>query len=118
LVRSERRIDPGKPFPSFTVVDEYEVTGSIRVGAIASPPPSRCQPQKDAYTRASQDLQRLDAAILDLQGQLARAPVGEKPQIRKEIEELRQQRPDVLAQVELTRRAYDACLAQQPNPSG
>lgn len=115
IVRSERVVVPGGPgtLPR-TVVDEYEVTGSIRVNPFTPPAVDPCQAEKDAFNRQNQAVKDLDQQIASLQEELNDASGTQKPGILKQIDDARKERKKLLPELDVARDAYQKCRAQHP----
>jgi hypothetical protein len=115
IVRSERVVVPGGPgtLPR-TVVDEYEVTGSIRVNIFTPPPVDPCQAEKDGFNRLNQAVKDLDQQIASLQEELNEASGTQKPGILKQIDDARKERKKLLPELDAARDAFQTCRAQHP----
>ena len=108
-IRRERTIPAAAPFPAFTVVDEYEINGSIRVSRFLPPKPDPCQGEADALTAALQAIEEAEGEIADLQQQLRLAPPAKKAEIRNRIRQLQNQRRALGVQRDKAAEALAQC---------
>ena len=117
-VRNERTLRLPDPFPRVTVVDEYEINGSIKVSTFVPPGDDPCKAQKDALAAAVAEIERIDGEILDKQSRIRLSPPAKQKELRAQIAALQSERRAVVTQRDAAIEALQQCQAHLPVLSG
>lgn len=92
-----------------TVVDEYEVNGSIQVRPYTPPAPDRCQAERNALNAATQRVKSLQSTLRALQTEFAQTPGPQRAAIRAQIIETRAELSQAIDAAEQAQEAYTRC---------
>ena len=113
-IRKERQVVQ-YPGNLVTVVDEYEVMGTIQVSPYTPPPPDPCQALKNAYNEAARLVEQLRDALDRLRSEFAQAPPSQRPGIAAEIAETQANLNQALDAARQAQDAYNQCRNQNSN---
>jgi hypothetical protein len=90
--------------------DSYEVTGTLSIVAAA------CVDERAAVSTATADVQSARQIVADLEHEFQNAPASQKPFLRQQIIEAKQEEAAAEQRLTAARQALSACLARKNPP--